>query len=436
MSSAPVIALFPEASFGSALNCVGIAQQLKSAGAVPVFLCHAGFTGVFTEYGFKEYHLSTAATSSQQSEETWQSFVSTHLEHFNHDPLKQLSSYVAPTWEAIVDTVMQAEAGLEALIKRIKPDAIVLDNVIMFPAIANAGVPWIRVVSCAETEVPDPNVPPYLSGMAADDPARAGFEDAYLASTTPAHRRYNRFRRMRGLSPLPSGQFLEISEHLNLLLAPSAIRYDRANPLPEDRFVFLEGCIREEAQFDPPPLPINEGPIVYLSFGSLGAIDTDLIRRMIDTFATLPARFFVNVGGFLESYQRVPDNVYLGSWFPQPSIVAQADLFIHHGGNNSYCEALYFGVPSLIMPYCWDGHDNAKRVEQTETGMYMDRSNWTQAELGEAVLGLISDHKMNDNLRAISSEMAACPGTKEAALHIMHILQMTESKDDKKGWAF
>ena len=25
----PVIALFPEASFGSALNCVGIAQQLQ-----------------------------------------------------------------------------------------------------------------------------------------------------------------------------------------------------------------------------------------------------------------------------------------------------------------------------------------------------------------------------------------------------------------------
>ncbi|TIN35429.1 MAG: glycosyl transferase family 1, partial [Mesorhizobium sp.] len=36
------IALFPEASFGAALNCVGIAQALRARGARPVFICHAG----------------------------------------------------------------------------------------------------------------------------------------------------------------------------------------------------------------------------------------------------------------------------------------------------------------------------------------------------------------------------------------------------------
>lgn len=415
----PVIALFPEASFGSALNCVGIAQQLKREGAVPVFLCHPGFNGVFAEYGFKEYQLPAPASASQQTEESWQAFITAHLAHFNQDPMAQLASYVAPTWEAIVDTAIQAEEGLETLLKRIRPDAIVLDNVIMFPAIANAEVPWIRVVSCAETEIPDPKVPPYLSGMAPDDPARADFEAAYLAETARAHRRYNRFRRMRGLPPLPAGQFLEVSENLNLLLAPSAIRYDRAVTLPKDRFVFLEGCVREEARFDPPPLPANDGPIVYLSFGSLGAIDTDLISRMIDTFAAFPARFFVNVGGFLERYERVPDNVYLGSWFPQPSIVAQADLFIHHGGNNSFCEALYFGVPSLVMPYCWDGHDNAARAETTGTGRRMTRDGWNPAQLADAMRTLLEDAEMRARLKRISREMVATLGPSKAARMIL-----------------
>ena len=417
--TAPVIAFFPEASFGSALNCVGIAQQLQRSGAVPVFLCHAGFTGIFAEYGFKEYHLPGSANTSQQTEETWQAFVTTHLAHFNQTPLAQLTSYVAPTWEAIVDTAIQAEAGLETLLKRIRPNAIVLDNVIMFPAIANAGVPWIRVVSCAETEIPDPNVPPYLSGMAPDDPSRPAFETAYLTATAPAHERYNQFRQSRGLPPLPAGQFLETSEHLNVLLAPSAIRHRRANPLPADRFACLEGCVREEARYDPPSLPVNEGPIVYMSFGSLGAIDTDLISRMIKTFAQLPARFFVNVGGFLENYQNVPDNVYLGSWFPQPSIVEQADLFIHHGGNNSYCEALYFGVPSLIMPYCWDGHDNASRARQTGTGEHMNRADWSAKQLGHMIEGLLSNREMQARLKRISLDMVADPGPSQAALRIL-----------------
>ena len=419
--TAPVIAFFPEASFGAALNCVGIAQQLQSSGAVPVFICHAGFTGVFAEYGFREYHLPASTQASQQSEENWQSFISTHLAHFNQTPTAQLTSYVGPTWDAIVDTAIQAEAGLETLLKRIKPDAIVLDNVIMFPAIANAGVPWIRVVSCAETEIPDPNVPPYLSGMTPDDPKRSEFETAYLAATAAAHARYNHFRRKRGLDALPEGHFLETSDHLNLLLAPSAIRYERANPLPEDRFVFLEGCVREEARFDPPTLPVNDGPIVYMSFGSLGAIDTTLISRMIETFATLPARFYVNVGGFLERYQNVPDNVYLGSWFPQPSIVKQADLFIHHGGNNSFCEALYFGVPSLIMPYCWDGHDNAARAAETGTGERLDRADWQPEQLGATIKRLIHDRDMKDRLERISARMVSRSGPGLAASNILRV---------------
>jgi MGT family glycosyltransferase len=193
----------------------------------------------------------------------------------------------------------------------------------------------------------------------------------------------------------------------------------RATPLPGSNFVFLNGCVREEAQFDPPLLPLNEGPIVYLSFGSLGAIDTDLISRIIKVFATLPARFFVNVGGFLESYQQVPDNVYLGSWFPQPSIVAQADLFIHHGGNNSYCEALYFGVPSLIMPYCWDGHDNGLRAEQTGTGLNLKRDSWSANKLRETIVFLLSDTEMASRMRTISGVMKRSNGTRVAAQAIL-----------------
>lgn len=420
--SGPVIAFFPEASFGAALNCVGIAQQLARRGAQPVFICHAGFNGVFGEYGFREYQLPETDTRPQ-TEENWQAFVTAHLGHFNQSPEDQLESYVAPTWEAIIDTAQQAEEGLGALIRRIRPDLIVLDNVIMFPAIANAGVPWVRVVSCAETEIPDPRVPPYLSGMAADDPARATFEARYLAATEAAHRRYNRFRVARGLAPLPQGQFLESSPALNLLLAPSVLRHARAVPLPEDRFVFLEGCVRDEARFDPPPLPVNDGPMVYLSFGSLGAIDTDLISRMVGVFAGMPARFYVNVGGFLGSYQNVPDNVFLAGWFPQPSVVAQADLFIHHGGNNSFCEALYHGVPSLIMPYCWDGHDNGLRAAQTGTGLALRRDAWTPSDLTRAMADLLDDRARRTRLARVAQAMQARRGTFKAAERILACLE-------------
>ena len=419
--SAPTIALFPEASFGAALNCVGIAQALRERGARPVFICHPGFTGLFADYGFPEHHLSVSAANGERPD-TWQDFVRRHLPHFNLPPLEQLDTYVGPTWEAIVDTAIGVEMALGQVLGRLKPDAILLDNVVMFPALATLGIPWVRMISCAETELPDPNVPPYLSGLAAYDPSRPAFESRYLDAVAPAHERFNRFRIGAGLEPLPPGTFLETSPWLNLLLTPEIVRRDRALPLDPQKFVYLEGCVRREGPFEVPEFPRGDGPLVYLGFGSLGAADVDLIERMVAVFAAFPARFIVNVGGFREAYRAVPDNVYLDAWFPQPSVVAQCDLFIHHGGNNSFCEALYFGVPSLIMPYCWDGYDNAQRAVETGVGLRLDRATWTPAELTSAIASLLGDKAMRRRLVANAARMAATPGAQRAVDAILALV--------------
>ena len=417
----PTIALFPEASFGAALNCIGIAQALRERGARPVFICHPGFTGLFSDYGFPEHHLPASATGERP--DTWQDFVRRHLPHFNLPPLEQLDTYVGPTWEAIVDTAIGADAALRRLLARLKPDAVVLDNVVMFPALAASGIPWVRMISCAETELPDPNVPPYLSGLAAGDPARPLFEKRYVEAVAPAHERFNRFRAVAGLPALPPGIFLETSPWLNMLLTPQIVRRERAYPLDPEKFVYLEGCVRREGPFDLPDFPRGDGPLVYLGFGSLGAGDIHLIERMISVFATFPARFIVNVGGFREAYRAVPDNVYLDAWFPQPAVVARCDLFIHHGGNNSFCEALYFGVPSLVMPYCWDGHDNAQRAVEAGVGLRLDRASWTPDELRSTIASLLGDRRMRDRLVANAARMAAASGTARAADAVLDLVR-------------
>ncbi len=414
----PRVALFPEASYGAALNCVGIAQELRRAGAEPVFICHPGFGGIFAEYGFTEYQL---AEGRPEAATDWNDFIERHKDAFAQSALDQIDSYVAPTWEAIVDTAIRAEEPLRQLIARLKPDVIVLDNVVMFPAVATAGVPWVRVVSCAETELPDPLIPPYLSGASADDPvAWEAFAARYERAVAPAHRRFSAFLADCGLRP--GAGFLDASPHLNLLLAPSIIRHERARTLDPRRFVFLEGCVRREAAYSVPRFAShNDAPLVLTSFGSLGAMDVGMIRRMIGVFAGMPARFLVNAGHWREEYSQVPDNVLVDSWFPQPSVVAQADLFIHHGGNNSFCEALYFGVPSLVMPYCWDGHDNATRAQEAGVGRRLDRYRWGEEELAGAIAGLLGDRGMRDRLKANAAFMQGAGGAARAAAEIMKL---------------
>ena len=149
---------------------------------------------------------------------------------------------------------------------------------------------------------------------------------------------------------------------------------------------------------------------------------TAFFRRLLAVFATLSARFLVNVGAGIDAYSNVPDNVHLQDWFPQPSVVAQCDLFIHHGGNNSFCEALFHGVPSLILPYCWDGHDNAARAAETGVGQALHRWDMSDADLARAITDLLGDSAMRDRLRANARQMQQADHVALAARRILEVL--------------
>jgi len=143
--------------------------------------------------------------------------------------------------------------------------------------------------------------------------------------------------------------------------------------------------------------------------------DTDLLKRIIATLAKLRYRALVNVGGYRDQYDDVPPNVILDSWFPQPSVIPQVDAVIHHGGNNSFTECLYFGKPAIIMPYVWDGHDNATRVQETGHGFGMPRYDWSDAQLVSRIETCLTDPKMKAKLAKTSAQMQAQNGPEKAA---------------------
>ena len=425
MPNEKLIAFFPEASFGAALNCIGIAQQLRRLGERPVFICHEHFQGLFAEYGFTEYPLVLEnALSDQEQQHYWEKFITRNIPYFSDRPVEQIENFVAPVWSAVVDSAINAEKPLQKLLARLKPDVIVLDNVVMFPAIEKAGCPWVRVISCAETELPDPNVPPYLSGLSATHQAACkDFQIRYQHGVRDQYLRFSQFLEQQGARPCPEGEFLNPSPWLNLMLSPTPVRYTRKHALDAKRYVYLEGCVRREAPYVVPRFAsCNDAPLVYVSFGSLGAADVAMIKQLIDVAATLPYRFLVNVGVYREQYQHVPDNVHLEGWFPQPAVLRECQLFIHHGGNNSFCEALYFGLPSLIIPYCWDGHDNGMRAQEVGVGRYLPRFSEPFAHLKNAIVELLSDHAMHTRLKAIARDMQANPGTEVAAHAIRDLI--------------
>jgi MGT family glycosyltransferase len=194
------------------------------------------------------------------------------------------------------------------------------------------------------------------------------------------------------------------------------VKFKRRHRLSPRQFQYLEGCVRKEVAYKVPKFKKNnDKPLLYVSFGSLGSGDVDLLKRLIVTLGKLPVRALVNVGDYIEQYEYVPSNVHIAKWFPQPSVIPQVDAVIHHGGNNSFTECLYFGKPAIIMPYVWDGHDNATRVQETGHGFKLDRYNWTDEDMADRITRMITDKKMKAKLKKTSKDMRKQKGPAKAA---------------------
>jgi MGT family glycosyltransferase len=429
-STGRTVAFFPEAAFGPALNSVGIAQALEKLGHHAVFLSDPGFTAVYRGYGFEAHDVALSEPMApEEMAKFWTDFINSHIPNFAKSPCDQIDNYVKACWEAIVSTARWAEKALPPVLEAAQPDVVCVDNVILFPAIKRYArerrKPWVRIISCSENEIEDPDIPPHLSGCGEKDTAcferyRRRFDEVIA----PIHADFNAFLAACGEERYPRGQFFETSPYLNLLLYPEAVKYRRRHPLDPARFCYLQGCVRREAPYTVPAFTANEEkPLLYVSFGSLGAGDVALLQRLIGALGRLPVRALVNVGDYVGEYEDVPPNVHVAKWFPQPSVIPLVDAVIHHGGNNSFTECLYFGKPAIIMPYVWDGHDNATRVQETGHGFRMHRYEWTEADLVARIDAMLNDARMRARLRETSRRMQAEHGPTVAAARIAALLE-------------
>ncbi|MCG8354943.1 MAG: hypothetical protein MI920_05170, partial [Kiloniellales bacterium] len=285
MSDQKTIAFFPEAAFGPALNSVGIAQAVEKLGHKAVFLTDPGMSTVYEGYGFPEHLVNMSEPMPpEEMAKYWSDFINGHIPNFRKSPYEQIDNYVKECWEAIVDTSKWAEKDLPGVLDRVKPDVVCVDNVVLFPAIKRyskkTGAPWVRIISCSENEIEDEAIPPHLSGCGEHDKAcfekfRARFNEV----VGPIHADFNSFLASCGEDAYPLGQFFEASPFLNLLLYPEPVKFTRKVPLDPGRFQYLEGCVRQDKPYEVPSFKANDDkPLLYISYGSLGSGDVDLLK--------------------------------------------------------------------------------------------------------------------------------------------------------------
>ena len=163
-----------------------------------------------------------------------------------------------------------------------------------------------------------------------------------------------------------------------------------------------------------PPLAERDGPLVYLSLGSLASGDVELMRSLVGSLARRPYRVIVSMGPQHDQLE-LGDNMVGEEFLPQASILPQVDAVITHGGNNTVTECLHFGKPMVVLPVFWDQYDNAQRIHETGFGIRLDTYEHDPAELPAALDRLLGDTGVRDRLARVSARLRDVRGTERAA---------------------
>ncbi|MGI8505620.1 MAG: glycosyltransferase [Solirubrobacteraceae bacterium] len=415
------IAMFPEpGAWGPTNNLVAIAEPLRERGHRVVFVVEESFAGELVQRDFEEalMRMAPAPENPESVGEGWAEFIRTTAPEFRKPTIEQLATVTKPIWEELVAGAKYAHARLREIWEDVRPDVVVSDNVVGFPAVPLAGVPWVRMVSSNPLELDDPVLPPAFSGYPADDQtAWTQFRDEYARLHEPLALELSDFNREQGAPPLAPGQFQYASPWLNLFLFAAEIDYARSQPLGPT-WHRLDSTVRSgEPEFDLDqrlPGPAGAGRIVYLSLGSLGCMDTGLMQRFIDVLRRTEHRVIVSLGPRHEELV-LGERMYGEPFLPQTSIVPACDLVITHGGNNTVGEALYFGLPMIVHPLFWDQYDNAQRVDELGYGVRLRSYDWTDAELLRAVERLLGSEGPREPMGEIAHRLQRGPGQVKAA---------------------
>ena len=414
------ILFMPESAYGPTNNCIGIGDVLRRRGHRVVFAAEASWRGRLEPLGFTEELVglappAPAGADGQDAGQFWKDFIRDTAPQFRKPTIEQLAGFIRPVWEELIGGARYCQQQLTGIIERTRPDVIVEDNVVAFPALLTAGVPFVRIVSCNPLELPDPAIPPPFSGYPSAGPEGwQAFRDEYERVHRPVWAEFNGWVTGQGAPPLPDLEFIHEGA-VNLYIYPELADYRRSRPLGPS-WHRVDSSVRgtDEKFTLPAALAGGDGALIYFSLGSLGSADVQLMQRVINCLSGTPYRYIVSMGPLHDQID-LAANMAGAEFLPQTSVIPLCDLVITHGGNNTVTECLHFGKPMIVLPLFWDQHDNAQRVQELGLGARLDTYRFTDIQMHAALRGLLGDSGLRARLAAAAATIQRRGGVRAAA---------------------
>lgn len=167
--------------------------------------------------------------------------------------------------------------------------------------------------------------------------------------------------------------------------------------------------------------PKSNKSVIYISMGSLVSISTDLAHAFIDgikdtNYSVVWSLSDLNKNVIPNVVKLHPEKYHVSSWIPQLALLQHSSIFlaILHGGANGLHEALYHGVPGILIPFVNDQFDWSVRVEDAGVGIQLLPHQVTSSSIKDSIQRIKSTGEYHKKASLLSVLMRRAGGTNEA----------------------
>jgi UDP:flavonoid glycosyltransferase YjiC (YdhE family) len=222
---------------------------------------------------------------------------------------------------------------------------------------------------------------------------------------------------------------------LNIALCPEQLELpDLVQPAETLRYVEPSiDLTREEVPFQLEMTHAASQQVALCTFGTQAIRYPEVIGKITSLAKAASnlqsVQFIIATGhsatlGELQLKMELPKNVCLVAHAPQITLLPQCALFITHGGLGGIKEAIYFGVPMLVLPLVNDQPENAARVVYHGLGASLPDPEPHPSELQSMIQSILQSVEIRKKVELFKKIFRRKMDNPESSTLIRQVIEM------------
>lgn len=313
----------------------------------------------------------------------------------------RIGSDLALSTRVLVDTTLALDDAVCAEMEKWQPDCIVADSMAVWgKAVARKlGIPFVSSTTTFAFNQYSAKLMKQSIGQMV----------SLLASMPKINKDLQRLRD-KGYPVQSVLDLIQNDEHTHTIVYTSP-QFQPCAETFSDKYAFVGPSIRPAGS---EIVKIRE-KLVYISMGTVNNEMLPLYQNCIAALKDMGCQVILSVGEKIDpkAFGELPEQIRAYAFVDQIAVLQKADVFLTHCGMNSASEALYYGVPLVMLPKTSEQGAVAARTEQLGAGLRLKKT--TPAAIRRAVEQVLADPAYRENAGKIAAGFRQCPGASGAA---------------------